>query len=354
RYTTFSHRWGDDEPAYSAKSTLKGKGTGYKKLVQFLNKTLERGIMFAWTDTCCIDKSSSAELDEAIRSMFRWYQNSTLCIVHLANTDQVESIHTEEWFRRGWTLQELLAPPRVKFFNKNWTPICPTGDDKRPNEKSHFGMFPHILETPVAEKMAWAANRITTRGEDMAYSLMGILNVSMQTAYGEGRDRAFRRLFQAIVEETDDSSVLCFDSVCWPHSPADYKLKDSTAEFPPRDGDGYPYQRHLLSSMTVALGRIRIKALILELDCDEDEGPEVRCPVLNNAVVEVPKNLDKPSHMPMTALNLGVITYYPVKERSRIALPAITTLYFVRSPCPRTLPFLDLTGDTRPILTVNF
>lgn len=81
-------------------------------------------------DTCCIDKASSVELDEAICSMYRWYRDATVCIVHLADTVMLADVTRDEWFKRGWTLQELLAPQRIKFFNKNWQPLTAAHNDK--------------------------------------------------------------------------------------------------------------------------------------------------------------------------------------------------------------------------------
>ncbi|EIW80342.1 HET-domain-containing protein, partial [Coniophora puteana RWD-64-598 SS2] len=224
-YTTLSHRWGEEEPAYSVAGTLEGQGPGYEKLDQFLKASMDRGIMFAWADTCCIDKGSSAELDEAIRSMFHWYENSTLCLVHLAQTSGYEDMDRDEWFERGWTLQELLAPPRVKFFDKNWIPLTCHANDKSSrrnqliqkistitgiSEQIFIGTSQSnaIFSVPINERIAWATYRFTTRVEDAAYSLMGMMRVSIQTAYGEGWGKSFRRLFEAIVQEGTDPSVL--------------------------------------------------------------------------------------------------------------------------------------------------
>ncbi|KAI8681067.1 HET domain-containing protein [Fusarium keratoplasticum] len=158
--------------------------------------------MLAWSDTCCIDKSSSAELDEAIRSMFRWYRNSSICFIHLARTTSLEDLQSDEWFVRGWTLQELLAPRVTKFFDKDWHPLVDGS-----NHKENSEILQHVIAatrcpehalrdfTPgpfsVGGRMIWAARRKTTRGEDMAYSMMGIFDVTLQTAYGEGAERAF-------------------------------------------------------------------------------------------------------------------------------------------------------------------
>ena len=92
----------------------------FVKLVEFFNISFKYGCNYVWFDSGCIDKSSSTELEESIRSMFNWYRNSKICIVHLADTTSFRTLRQDPWFTRGWTLQELLAPRRIKFFEKSW------------------------------------------------------------------------------------------------------------------------------------------------------------------------------------------------------------------------------------------
>ncbi|EIW77454.1 hypothetical protein CONPUDRAFT_62502, partial [Coniophora puteana RWD-64-598 SS2] len=218
-YAILSHRWEQEEVTYSeCISIYKPPETAYNfsgrnKLWRFLDAASSIGIQFAWADTCCIDKSSSAELDEAIRSMFRWYQNSALCVVHLAQTNFLGDMHRDEWFNRGWTLQELLAPSRIKFVNKDWELLVGAYNDKDNRKVTQIPLEvlaePFVPKTDkINTKMRWAALRKTTRAEDSAYSLMGMLGVSIRTAYGEGRTRAFHRLIKAVVDDVKDLSVL--------------------------------------------------------------------------------------------------------------------------------------------------
>ncbi|EIW77458.1 HET-domain-containing protein, partial [Coniophora puteana RWD-64-598 SS2] len=218
-YATLSHRWGQKEATYAEYKQGSRCATepGYVKLRNFLDEASARGMQFAWADTCCIDKSSSAELDEAIRSMFRWYRNSALCIVHLAQTRSVKDISHDAWFTRGWTLQELLAPPKIKFVDQSWKPLVKGENDKDilQSVSKATGIGTETLSKSFeprtekfSEKMSWASRRSTTRAEDAAYSLMGMLNVSFQTAYGEGGPRAFRRLLDAVVRKAEDPSVM--------------------------------------------------------------------------------------------------------------------------------------------------
>lgn len=105
---------------------------GYQKVLQAC-KVAEGLFEYLWADTCCIDKRSSSELTEAINSMFRWYKNSTRCYTYLHDTTEFptepdfttfgNSNGWPEWFSRGWTLQELIAPGDLQFFNKDWKEI---------------------------------------------------------------------------------------------------------------------------------------------------------------------------------------------------------------------------------------
>ncbi|OJA12516.1 hypothetical protein AZE42_11650 [Rhizopogon vesiculosus] len=223
KYAILSHRWlGEGEPTYEQikLGTASLASRGYEKLKLFCDKAGACDVQFAWSDTCCINKSSSTELDESIRSMFRWYENSTVCIVHLAQSETIEDIPDDEWKQRGWTLQELLASREIKLFNKRWRPMTGNTNDKSQRStqviKTLEGatgiplkglwMF-HPSPVRVDERMTWAARRKTTRVEDVAYSLMGIFDVSLQIAYGNGGDRAFCRLIKAIMQ-TGNPSVL--------------------------------------------------------------------------------------------------------------------------------------------------
>ncbi|KAH9923012.1 heterokaryon incompatibility protein-domain-containing protein, partial [Amylocystis lapponica] len=218
-YAILSHRWMNGEPTFQGFKTVRWRmlpwnaSAAFKKLRAFCNLARMHGCDWAWTDTCCIDKTSSAELDEAIRSMYKWYADAKICIVYLAETTSPsrEDMAADAWFTRGWTLQELLAPQCVKFFNKHWQPLTAALNDKHADSGlldalSHITGIPHDSLTffmpgtdLIREKMHWAARRRTTRVEDVAYSLIGLFDVTLMTAYGEGA-RAFHRLQLAIME----------------------------------------------------------------------------------------------------------------------------------------------------------
>ncbi|KAL4063530.1 hypothetical protein V8B97DRAFT_1876750 [Scleroderma yunnanense] len=238
-YAILSHRWTDQEVNYEEMVELAKidadegdeirQRDGYRKVLDSCEQAKKDRYEWLWVDTCCIDKRSSAELSEAINSMYRWYQNSTVCYAYLhdvpglsfptRNDDEryPNSNGWPEWFLRGWTLQEMIAPSNVQFFNKDWKHIS----DKR----SLAGTLSHITRVPehiltdglssnrpcVAQIMSWAAKRVTTRVEDRAYSLLGLLDVNMPMLYGEGK-KAFHRLQLEIIRMSNDQSIFAWAS----------------------------------------------------------------------------------------------------------------------------------------------
>ncbi|KAI0002828.1 hypothetical protein F4779DRAFT_602714 [Xylariaceae sp. FL0662B] len=240
RYAILSHTWsksGDDEVTFKDMTDAAKKKSGLKEKpgldkIKFCRNQAERdGLKYFWVDTCCIDKSNSVELYEAINSMFRWYRDAARCYVYLADVstsmpsanDQSgrpawkSAFRKSKWFTRGWTLQELIAPASVEFFSKEGEYL----GNKRSLER-HIcditGVPARVLRGKalsgfsVAERMAWVETRETTRAEDKAYSLLGIFDVHMPLIYGEGRENAFRRLREEVKHASkgiycDDFSV---------------------------------------------------------------------------------------------------------------------------------------------------
>ena len=237
-YAILSHRWIDptevsyDEMVDLVKMNVEERDEirhrlGYKKVLDTCRQANSDGYERVWVDTCCIDKRSSAELSEAINSMYRWYTNSGVCYAYLHDVhgsscpvaqDKKEYPKSDgwpEWFSRGWTLQEMIAPSNVQFFNSNWKSI---GDKKMlARTLTCITQVPeHILKEGlfgnrpcVAQIMSWAAKRTTTRVEDRAYSLMGLLDVNMPMLYGEGK-KAFHRLQLEIIRTSNDQSIFAW------------------------------------------------------------------------------------------------------------------------------------------------
>ncbi|AEO64625.1 9df33e65-a608-457b-8d0c-f02dfb23ae30 [Thermothielavioides terrestris] len=250
-YAILSHTWADEEvtlqqlqhgasagPGTAAAMSLQARA-GFRKVQQTCALARTRdGLAYAWVDTCCIDKRSSAELTEAINSMYAWYRDAAVCYVFLSDLEPsafaagaggasagggseaaadelARALPACRWFTRGWTLQELLAPREVLFFDKSW--------NYRGSKAGLAGLLSRITGIPeallrgdaelgdyaVARRMSWAARRETTRVEDLAYCLLGIFDVNMSLIYGEGL-KAFERLQAAIVQSTADLSIFAW------------------------------------------------------------------------------------------------------------------------------------------------
>lgn len=212
RYAILSHTWGGDNEEFNFNDVTNGTGKekpGFRK-VQFCGEQAAKDeLEYFWVDTCCIDKSSSTELQEAINSMFQWYSKASKCYVYLTDvscdnfTDGEQSFPKSRWFTRGWTLQELLAPKYVEFYSLEQKHI---GDKNSMMEEIHniTGISIQALQGhplhqfSIEERKSWAENRHTKREEDLAYSLFGIFSIYMPLLYGEGRENAFARLERKI------------------------------------------------------------------------------------------------------------------------------------------------------------
>ncbi|GIZ40936.1 hypothetical protein CKM354_000425600 [Cercospora kikuchii] len=240
KYVILSHRWVEHQEV-TFQDVRDGKNThfsGYEKIVQFAECVKEHmpGIEWLWVDTCCINKENNAELSESLNLMFDWYHDAEMCIAYLADVSNdvenrkpdahpvdgrssnvEEQFAQSEWFRRGWTLQELLAPPTVIFVDRAWNVIGNKGASTNGSSAKFAG---EGLEGIIAKttgvpervlhdydtcnkfnsnvKIGWMARRTTTREEDKAYALFGILGVTPGANYGEKYQGAKHRLEMAL------------------------------------------------------------------------------------------------------------------------------------------------------------
>ncbi|QYT03735.1 hypothetical protein H0G86_010684 [Trichoderma simmonsii] len=226
-YAILSHTWGDDSEELTLSDVKNGNinkpGVGSIKLRGCCEQAQKDGLEFAWIDTCCIDKTNLVELSEAINSMFRWYNCASVCYAYLSDVPEDDNpsergsrFRSSRWFQRGWTLQELLAPKHLRFFNTKWRFIGTKGtisnvikDITHVPRQFLFGITGlHVAS--VAQRMSWAAQRETKRPEDLAYCLLGIFGIAMPMIYGEGGEQAFIRLQEQIMKSTRDDSILAW------------------------------------------------------------------------------------------------------------------------------------------------
>ncbi|KAH9833945.1 Vegetative incompatibility protein HET-E-1 [Teratosphaeria destructans] len=223
-YAILSHRWSRNPDDEVLLQDVQNGTSHTKPAFQKVMKAIERariadGYQWLWIDTCCIDKSSSVELSEAINSMYTYYKNAKKCYAYLndvsTNNDGSE-FQNSAWWSRGWTLQELLAPERVEFYTSSWELLgTKSGLSAVISEKTHIeedylaGILP-VQHASIAKRMSWAAPRQTTREEDLAYCLLGIFEVNMAMLYGEGERQAFMRLQEEIMKTSEDQSIFAW------------------------------------------------------------------------------------------------------------------------------------------------
>jgi hypothetical protein len=218
-YAILSHRWENEEVVFNEfnRSSSKDRAKkGYRKIMKACKQAAIDDLGYIWVDTCCIDKSSSAELTESINSMFRWYQKANVCYAYLSDVAKRDDLEYSSWFKRGWTLQELIAPSNVEFYDQEWNFVGFKLDLAR-LISSITGIHDSILkgkqqpkDISVAARMSWAASRETSHVEDLAYCLLGIFDVNMPLIYGEG-ERSFRRLQEEIVKRSNDLTIFAWE-----------------------------------------------------------------------------------------------------------------------------------------------
>lgn len=229
RYAILSHTWIRDTPGdviFQDWEKRSANSRGNRKIDKFCEVAArDYDVKFGWMDTVCIDKTSSSELDESIRSMYKWYRGAYVCIAYMAETRPLARMHSDSWFSRGWTLQELLAPTNIRFYDMDW-------DDFLVNRATPLSALPFFPAEPLtvadiqyqirtatsiseyeislfrhgdterialSRRFQLASKRQVTREEDGAYSLMGLLGVDLSVAYGEGAARAFFRLVRELL-----------------------------------------------------------------------------------------------------------------------------------------------------------
>ena len=237
KYVIASHMWsaGTEATIKDMRNRRNTDKVGYKKVEGFAKYVQEQigYVEWLWIDSCCVNQASSQELSETLNSMFRWYSKAEVCLVYMADVSNAKDeyeFRRSFWFSRAWNLQELLAPHIVVFLSQDWKVIGHKGGDGwtengfqvskglslEPVIATITGIPEYILHDysrskglSVEERLAWYAGRNTHREEDMSYSMLGIFDVAMPLLYGEGAERARKRLLEEISKaSTATSSAL--------------------------------------------------------------------------------------------------------------------------------------------------
>jgi hypothetical protein len=286
-YAILSHTWEAEEVVFAdlaqdGSNLDYRKKEGWRKIQKSCDQATSDGLDWLWADTICINKESSAELSEAINSMFKWYRDSTVCYAYLCDLPS-GPFSESRWFTRGFTLQEMIAPRRLLFYDRDWTCVGAksglldeleriTGVNAAALQGGNLRLF------SVARRMSWASRRRTTRVEDVAYCLLGIFDISMPLLYGEGA-KAFIRLQEEIIKEYDDESLFAWVSDA--NGPgADRSTTGVLAPSPAcfaYSADFVPCltpaaELSMSPPITVTSRGIRLKVPVEPLDCDPDYG----------------------------------------------------------------------------------
>lgn len=230
-YAILSHRWGEKEVSFQQmRKNRAEEGPGLSKILGCCALASQKGYQWVWIDTCCIDKKSSAELSEAINSMFQWYAKATECLVYLSDVsldgqqasdeEFIARFSASKWFSRGWTVQELLAPAQLIFYDADWEEIGDRGNLAYKISAvtgirgGYLGMRGRdsIWKASVATRLSWVSRRQTSRSEDLAYCMLGLFDVNMPLLYGEGGVKAFLRLQTEIVSKWEDETIFAWTS----------------------------------------------------------------------------------------------------------------------------------------------
>ena len=294
-YAILSHRWRLGEIIFEDLSSGDdfSHKEGFAKFKNFCDLARSMDCRYAWMDTCCINKTSSAELETAINSMHRWYSNAYVCIVYLFDIYQgSKPVGQSEWFERGWTLQELVAPRKASFYDRDWTFI---GNKRQLLELLSTAtaipedILDHTLEPrscSVAQRMSWAANRKTQRVEDRAYSLMGLFDIEIGMIPGEGA-KAFIRLQKAVIDSSADQSIFAWslDPQNHPHgysgllAPSPSSFANCTTIISLSEDQAFSMTNVGLS-ITLWTCAYSTDTYMAFLNCTRYEHPRARCAIL--------------------------------------------------------------------------
>ncbi|KAF8549449.1 hypothetical protein OG21DRAFT_1447848 [Imleria badia] len=242
KWIMFSHTWEGKEPTFKDVNLVDSlwkldESPLNDKLRQFCTTASEDGYRWAWSDTCCIDKATSAILSQSLISMYSWYEEAAETLVYLADVmSSAElgdlALTKSRWMTRAWTLQELLASKVIRFYNREWKLYL---NDTHANHKESpeikqelataMGVAPEAItsfqpeDLGVREKLRLASTRNATVEEDVAYSLIGIFASDIVPRYGLGKT-ALGHLLENIIARTRDVTVIAWAGKSLPYNSA--------------------------------------------------------------------------------------------------------------------------------------
>jgi hypothetical protein len=205
-----THRWTKDEVEYTkvANENVKapnGISTQAKKLMLIKEALLQYNTRYVWMDAICIDKSNLSELDEAIRSMYKWYYNCRAVVLDSGTT-------LDKWRNRGWCLQEGAAAGALYGISGRKLVSIQQLASEQNTRICKLDLSLYYRPGNAAQVLSRMDRRKTTRKEDIAYALSGIFSIYLPLAYGEGY-RVRERLLKKLTTEKGDLSFFSFPTI---------------------------------------------------------------------------------------------------------------------------------------------
>ena len=366
RYATFSHKWEDHEPLFEKVIRIVvydlEESLTHDKLQMFCKIVRDSGFHWAWSDTCCIDKADHFVLQEALVSMFKWYEGSAVTIVFLRGVrspsrrgDLVRNI----WNTRAWTFQEYHASKVVRFYTEDWKPylnldilnhkespeiISEMEEATGVSARALMALRPGLDD--IREKLRLASTRQTTRVEDAAYALLGIFSLSLPVVYGEG-DKALGRFLAQLLTSAGDTSILAWTggsgsfNSCLPANIAVFNQPPTThiplaLERAEMDG----IIARLRSSSLNSASLMRLYDRLHELPVPSFVGKRMKLPCLNFKLGPLSASRSKSGHVFRAQTAVGVVEIKTEEDLSRFG-----SLYLVH-------PWIDFLLDQQPVGSV--
>ncbi|KAG1776038.1 heterokaryon incompatibility protein-domain-containing protein [Suillus placidus] len=359
RYVTLSHRWEEKEPLLN---DIQGKGVdelnsvvGIVKLQSFCKTARAAEHRWGWIDTCCIDQTNNVELQTSLNSMFDWYHTSALTMVYLSDVSRSSNpgaLARSAWNTRGWTLPELLAPKVIRFYQNDWTPYL---NDHSHNHKQSDAIVQELKDATgidaealanfscrkinARKKLQWASTRVTTKQEDIAYSLFGIFGVQLPVLYGEKKEKALGRFLEKVVADSSWVTSAPWTG-CLPADIASYKAPPYT---PPSLSEHDIQTSISLLRQTAMDLALKLYDLLDKLKAPRFTNWRLRLPCIAFRVTAVKRIQDQEIYE-VEASGLHDLRITTKDNLSQFSLPTTHTFLLVR-PCNR---YLDLPGFAEP------